>query len=345
MKIAAGAVERFARKPDPAAVAALVYGPDEGLVRETAEALVRSVVDDPRDPFRVAELSGAQLRDDPARLADEAAAIAFTGGRRVVRVRGAGDALADAVAAVLDAPLGDALIVLEAGELGPRSRLRLLCEGAGNAAALACYGDDPDRLGALVESVLGAAGVRLTGDARQALLGRLGGDRSATRGELEKLALYAGAGGTVDADDVLAVVGDGAEATLDDLVYALGDGDVAALHRALDRTFAEGTSPIGVLRAAIRHFLRLHQAGAAVRAGAAPDQVLGRLRPPVFYKLRPRFRAQMERWPAAWIEAALDRLLAAEIDCKTTGMPDRAVTARVLLELTRGAARGRARRR
>ena len=52
------------------------------------------VCPDLRDPFRVAELTAAALAADPARLADEAAQISLMGGRRVVRVREAGDALA-----------------------------------------------------------------------------------------------------------------------------------------------------------------------------------------------------------------------------------------------------------
>ena len=53
-----------------------------------------TVCPDLQDPFRVADLSAATLAADPARLADEAAQISLMGGRRVVRVRDAGDALA-----------------------------------------------------------------------------------------------------------------------------------------------------------------------------------------------------------------------------------------------------------
>ena len=74
MKLSAANVEGFIRAPDPAVRAMLLYGPDGGLVRERADALARQVVDDLGDPFRVAELGPAQLKADPARLADEAAA-------------------------------------------------------------------------------------------------------------------------------------------------------------------------------------------------------------------------------------------------------------------------------
>ena len=91
MKVAAGQVEGFLRRLDPQIRAVLLFGPDAGLVRERADTLARAVCPDLRDPFRVAELTAATLVADPARLADEAAQISLMAGRRVVRLRDAGD--------------------------------------------------------------------------------------------------------------------------------------------------------------------------------------------------------------------------------------------------------------
>ncbi len=94
MKIAPRDADAFLRSPDPAARAVLVYGPDAGLVSERVEALVKGVAGDLSDPFRVADFSAKELIDDPARLADEAAALSLTGGRRAVRLRQGDDNLA-----------------------------------------------------------------------------------------------------------------------------------------------------------------------------------------------------------------------------------------------------------
>ena len=80
---------RVRRQPPKKLTAALVFGPDQGLVRERADALAKTVVPDLNDPFRVAEIEKRRAGTDPARLFDEAAAISMIGGRRVVRVRGA----------------------------------------------------------------------------------------------------------------------------------------------------------------------------------------------------------------------------------------------------------------
>src|SRR6185437_14009910 len=109
MKIT-GRADAFVAKPDPALCAILIYGPDAGLVRERLNALTKSVAGAVDDPFRVVEFSADALRDDPARLSDEAAALSFTGGRRVVRVRDASDTVAEVFSDFVDDPKGEALI-------------------------------------------------------------------------------------------------------------------------------------------------------------------------------------------------------------------------------------------
>ena len=125
MKLQARAIDGFLRSPDPKIRAVLLYGPDTGLVRDRAMALGRTVVADLSDPFRVTEMLGRAVADDPARLADEAAALSFTGGRRLIRVREAEDNVTAAFTAFLaDRTPGDSLVIVESGDLGNRSKLR-----------------------------------------------------------------------------------------------------------------------------------------------------------------------------------------------------------------------------
>ncbi|HLI10198.1 MAG TPA: DNA polymerase III subunit delta [Alphaproteobacteria bacterium] len=340
MKVPPARVESFLAKPDPLARAVLVYGPDAGLVRERAERLCRSVVADLNDPFRVAELSPAALREAPSRLSDEAAQIAMTGGRRVIRLREAGDAAAEILDAFLDAPAGDALIVIEAGDLPPRSKLRALCEAAENAAAVPCYGDSSESLESVIHAHLRGAGLRIAPDALDYLTQNLGSDRMITRRELEKLILYVGAGaGEIRLEDVEACIGDSAAHSVDDAVIAAADGDPKGVVVALARAFLEGETAVGVVRTAQRYFQRLHLVAGQIAAGAPVERVVDGLRPKLFWKLRARFIAQLRQWPAPRLAQALERLTMAEIACKSTGMPGEALVTRCLLELAGAAGR------
>lgn len=333
MKVAPSAVASLLREPDPDIGAVLIYGPDEGLVRERSDQLARAVVGDLADPFRYAELAPAALRDEPALLWDEAAALSLTGGRRVVRIRGATDAVADTMASFVGDEDGGALVIVEAGDLAPRSRLRRAFEQAGTAGCIACYGDEGRVLDDVIRDTLARHGVVADPDATRYLRENLGGDRMISRSELEKLALYAGDNGRVTLEDASACVGDSAAMTLDDIAFAAASGDQATLSRAIDRACQEGTSPVAILRVVCRHFQRLQLAAARAAAGESFDSAMKSLRPPVFFKRAGEFRAQLGRWPAADLAHALEVLTEAEIACKTTGTPAEAVCGRALMRL------------
>ncbi|MBI1207612.1 MAG: DNA polymerase III subunit delta [Azospirillum sp.] len=345
MKLQPRAIESFLRKPDPRVRAILVFGGDVGLVRERAERLGRGVCQDLADPFRVAELTPENLSADPARLYDEAAALALTGGRRLIRVRDGGDGMAGVFERFCrEPPPGDALVVVEGGDLPSRSRLRLVFEAAECAAALPCYTEGEDGLGPIVVGLAEAQGLNLDVDAQAYLAANLVGDRQVAHREIEKLALYMGSTRRVTLEDVEACIGDSSALATDDPVWAAASGDPAALDRALGRLFGEGVAAVAILRAAQRHFQRLHLAAAAVAGGASPESAVAALKPPIFYKRRGDFAAQLRLWTAAELDPALERLTQAEADCKRTGMPDQTVCGRVLIQLAAFAA-GRRRRR
>lgn len=339
MKIAPQRTDDFIRMPDKSVRAVLVYGPDLGLVRERVSALVRGALGGEEDPFRLSELNGNALKDDAARLRDEASAVPFGGGRRVVRVRDARDDSADAISRLLDSDGADALVVVEGGDLPKRSPLRRLFEAAANGASIACYPDEGVVLDGVIRDSLDSEAIRVSPAARAMLHERLGADRLVSRAELQKLALYVGPGATIGEADVEAVVGDANEASIDDVSFAALSGSQAELDSALARAYADGLVPVVMLRAAMRHVERLMFVASQMEAGGSADQAVAALRPPVFFKRVRAFADQVRKWRRDELGRALARLMEAELRCKTTGLPAEAICNRALMEIAQAAAR------
>jgi DNA polymerase III subunit delta len=330
VRLAAARVAGFLQRPDPDIRAVLLYGPDAGLVRERADMLARTICPDLTDPFRVAELSGAAVAADPARLADEAAQLSLTGGRRVVRVRAAADAQARIFGGFLTETPGEALVVVEAAELTTNSALRRAFEGAPRGAAIGCYPDTPRDRAQVIRESLAAHRVTASREAVQYLVDHLGEDRLVTRSELDKLALYTGDGGRVELGDAILSVSDSAALELDDAVMAAAEGDMPRLDRVFDRVFQEGESPVTVVRAMLRHLHRLHLMAARVAAGTSIEEVMRNARPPIFFKHQDGMRRQLAAWREPALRAALGRLAEAEILIKTTGLPGETLCRQVL---------------
>ncbi|HLY06278.1 MAG TPA: DNA polymerase III subunit delta [Rhizomicrobium sp.] len=314
-------------------VAVLVYGPDQGLVTERAERLIRTVVPDIRDPFRVSEIEGASLLEDKARLGAEAAALSFSGGRRVVRVRSAGNPVGPIFESYLDQPTGDALIVTEGGDLAKNSSLRQAFEEAQNAAAIPCYPDTPDSVAQLFEHALREQRIQVSPDAVMEAVPLLGGDRGTIRRQIEKLVLYANEAGRVEVSDIRAIIGDESEARIEEACDAAGEGDPRNLDKALERLWSAGVSPVAVLRLAIGHFQRIALLMAATAGGESVEAAAKRLRPPIHFTRMASLRNQLRLWNMDKLGEALDRLLQTEGLCKSTAVPAEAACGEALFQV------------
>ncbi len=349
MKLAGAAADRFARAPDPGVRAVLLHGPDRGLVRERAASIAGAWTPDPGDPFAVTTLTDSDIKADPARIADEAAALSLTGGARLLRIRLDGDnAPVAAFIAALDsgAAAAEAKILVETGELTPRSKLRTAFDKAKIAAGIGCYPDAPAALLSIAETMLAGEGLTLERDAHARLGDMLPADRGFARAEIEKLILYKGpktarAAGddTVSLADLEASLSAGGSGDLDSLTDAAATGAAAGADAALRRALDSGESPVRIVRVLAQHLSRLREARALLDGGAGADAAMGALRPPVFVMRKRAFAAALSRWSARALDSALREALDVEVKLKGSGAPSAAVIGRFVLGLARHSAR------
>jgi DNA polymerase-3 subunit delta len=329
--------DAFVARPDPARPVILVFGPDAGLVRERADLLIRAAVDDPADPFLLARIEGDELAANSMRLVEEAQTIPMFGGRRAVSVRAGGRSnIAPAVQAVLALPAIECRIVIEAGNLGKTSPLRALCERAKNAAAVICYADDEKGLARLVDRELRAAKLGIADDARAMLLPLLGGDRQASRSELNKLILYAHGKGRIETGDVAAVVANASALAVDAVIDAALAGRFADLETEFGKLVAAGT-PTAVFWAGQRQLSDLHKLRLAVDDGATIDAVVGAARPPVYFQRRPRVIAALRIWSSARLADAIVQFGKAALDVRVRADLAEPIAQRALMALASAA--------
>ncbi len=344
MKLSYRDIPAQVKKLSPQYQAVLVFGPDEGLVRERATLIARQVVEDLQDPFLIANIDPEQLKSEPGILGDEAAAISMMGGRRVIRVEGAAENTTKAAQLFLENPIGDGLIVITAGNLRPTSGLRKLFEKAKNAAAIPCYEDNQAALDTLIHEVMRENGLTIDSDAASFLQMNLGSDRLVSRSELNKLAIYMGppdkrASHMVTMDDVTACVGDSGALSIDMITNATISGDLRRLDDSLFKAFNRGENAIAVLRSLLRKIQRMHLARGYMDQGLSADQAMGKLIPKVFAMEARSFKADLSKWTTTRLASAMAITSDAEKDCKTTGMPVEAICARACLRIANAAKR------
>jgi DNA polymerase-3 subunit delta len=332
-------IDAYLARPDPGRPIILLYGPDAGLVRERADALLASAVDDPNDPFSLVKLDGDELSAEPSRLVDEAMTVPLFGGRRAIRVRAGSRSFASGVDTLADTPLKDCRIVIEAGELRPESPLRKACERAKTAVAIGCYPDGERELSKLIDDELKIADLRMAQDARATLTALLGGDRQASRNELRKLTLYAHGKGEVTLDDVMAVVADASELKLDPIVDGAFAGKPDLVETEFAKAMVAGTYPGVIISAAQRQAAWLHKSALAVAEGTPLSTVLDGGFPRLHFSRKGAVETALHHFNAARLAAIIDQLGTVALDMRKQPAIAAAIAQRALLSIAANARR------
>lgn len=297
----------------------LFHGPDEAGSRALARAVGAAAG---KGAERV-DLSGSDLRGDPARLADEAAAISLFGGPRYVVVEGAGDESLAAVEALLEAQAAGNPVALVAGALKPASKLLKLAIASPHALAFASYVPDARDAGRLVVDMARERGLELRADTARLIADRAAGNRAVVGQELDKLALYLDAAPDRPArldEDALAAVGAASEeGDLSRLVDSVALGKPGALRAELVRLASEGIEGVTLLKAVSRRMILLSGLRAEVERGSSVAAVMAAKGKAIFWKEQDAVAAQLSRWRSDLLAKSMGRLLEAERQAKASG--------------------------
>jgi DNA polymerase-3 subunit delta len=319
----------------------LLYGPDDSGSRGLATILAQAMG---AESERV-DLAGADLKNDPARLADEAASMSLFGGARHILVEANGDEIVAAVEALIEAPAAGNPVVIVAGALRPASRLLKLALAEPTALAFASYipeGRDADRL---VLDLARQVGLAMRPDVAGRVAVATGGNRAVIERELEKFATYLDAAPDrpqpIDHDvvDRLGAASEGGD--LSRLVDSVAGGDAQLLQAELLRLASEGIEGIPLIRAMLRRMLLLARLRAEVDRGLSVDAVMASQGKSLFWKEKPAVAQQLGRWRSDMLAKAATRLVQAERDVKTSGALGPVAVDEELFAICRQAARMR----
>ncbi|WP_339947076.1 hypothetical protein [uncultured Albimonas sp.] len=334
MKVPAARVRAYADRPDSRATGLLIFGDDALEVDQLRLRLSQAVLKAAGEGAEITRMTADEARRYPASLTDALRAGGLFGGQPVVLVEGAADGSAEAMRIACEGLQSDTgRLIVTAGRLNARSKLRKLFEDAPNLAALAVYPRalDAEGIAALLTDV---GNPPLSPAAMDALVAFAAiAEAAEVRGVISTLALYAiKAPVPLEAAEVQALLPAAVEGDAD----AVADATVArrpveAL-AAYARVAGKGGGPGGVAMALGRAFRQLH---ALAAAPDGPEAALARMRPPIFGPRRDALARASRQWKGVALERALEHILDSELSLRATNeIPERALVERLVVRLS-----------
>ena len=299
----------------------LLHGRDEAASRDMARQIARQF-DAADNPLAQTLIAAATLKDDPSALAAATAEVSLFGDRTMVRVDDAGDEVLDAVTLLLNAEVAGNPVLIVAGELKKGSKLQSLAESSPVTLSVINYAAEGRDWDTVADAAAAEFGLRLARGVARSLATATGGDRGVLRAELQKFALYLDASpdapATLEPAALAAIGADLGDSDINALVEAVSAGRPDIADQQMARLSEANIPGIVMLRGIARRFWLLLELRLAVEGGLSPQSAVDGARPPVFWKAKPAITSQLGRTRVPQIRNALDRLLGAEREIKTS---------------------------
>lgn len=321
---------------------AFFCGPDEAGASAAAAKLVELL----KEAGERIDITGADLRGDPARLGDEARSGSLFGGTQHIWVRATGDEAHDAVKSfcdVIDAGEADGAspIMIVATSATDKSRTAKLLESRPDGLVAMFYPPDLRTVSEEVRRMADAAGVKLGGGLAEQIARATNLDVRLAQSEVTKLALYLDAAphSPRNADEVaLEAIGAKTEEDgLMPLVNAVLSGEVRKLPGELRRLRELSLNPVGIALALERRAAQLAQLTARLGLGRDVDQFLTAEQQArrIFSRDRRDLAKQMRQWNAAKLERLVQRLTSLHQNLLANSQSADLLLAQELAEITR----------
>ena len=287
-------------------------GPDESA----ASAAARTIAERLADAGERVEMSGADLRRDPVRLADEARSSSLFGDARHILVRATGEEAHDALKIHFEADGEACPVLVVATSATDKSRSAKLVAGAKGTLVAMFYPPNLADMASTVRDLADKAGLRLGGDLAQRIARASGLDRRLAEAEVDKLALYLDAAPdspkTADLEAWDAIGASSEEDGFMPLINAALGGHAKRLPGELARLHTLALNPVGVALAFERRAAQLAQLAARMRPGEDLGSFIESQKRArrIFFKEERDLTEQLRIWRGRRLDRLVSRLTA-----------------------------------
>ena len=316
----------------------LIYGPNEGLVRETIDKLYNSFSENSEGEKIF--ITGRQLDEDIALLQNEMNSISMFSHKKFIVLDSLKDKHSVLIEDCLKGNYENIFLIIKSDNLNKNSKIRKIYELSKKHYALACYDDDIKVLSSLLDKFQKEHNVTFDNDVKSFFLNNLSNDRMVIKNELEKILLsLSEEDRKVDIEKIRYILHDSAHTDFQQINNSILFGKIEKGSKSLEKLFNLGTNPVAILRSFNNYVIRIRQTQVELSKGKQFDEAIKVLRPPVFWKEKSDFKRHCYMWPANVIENIINEVLSSEIKCMSNNIIAKEQCEKTLFEVSSTAKR------
>ena len=297
-------------KIEDSAVFYLVYGNNEGLKTECINKILS------KNDIKVFRYDEKQIRDEIETFYENILSNSLFESSKTIIINRASDKIFETIKDLVDRNLNNIRIIINAGILDTRSKLRSLFEKNKDLICIPTYPDNNNTLSKLAAVFLRKEKISISQQNINLIIEKCGGDRNNLKNELNKIKDYSVEKKQITSEQILKLVNLSENYASSELIDNCLAKNINKTINILSENNYNNDECIIILRTFLSKAKRILKLAIEFEKNKDINKTINAAKPPIFWKDKDIIKIQLDKWKPTKIKELISSINDIELDIK-----------------------------
>ncbi len=288
----------------------LLYGKNEGLKSECIDQIIN------KGDGKIFSYDEKQIKNEIDTFYENILSGSLFERSKIIIINRASDKICEIILDLIDRDITNIKVIINAGILETRSKLRSLFEKNKSLICIPTYPDNNETLSKLTASFFKKENISISQQNINLIIEKCHGDRNNLNNELNKIKSYAKDKNKVSSEEILKLINLSENYELSELINNCLAKNKSRTINILNENNYNAEDNIIILRTFLSKAKRIHKLAIQLDQNKDIGKTINSAKPPIFWKEKEIVKKQLEKWKPNKIEDLIKDLNDIELKVK-----------------------------
>ena len=288
----------------------LLYGKNEGLKTECVNEILK------RNNVKVFNYDENQIKDQTESFYENLLSGSLFENTKIILINRASDKIYNIVQDLIERNITDAKIIINAGVLETRSKLRSLFEKKKDLICIPTYPDNNDTLARLAGAIFRKENILISQQNINLIVEKCNGDRNNLKIEVEKIKNFTKDKKKISTEEILKIINLSENYELSELIDSSLAKNKNKIINILNENNYNAEDCIVILRTFLSKAKRIHKLAIQLEKNHDINKTINSAKPPIFWKDKEIVKVQLKKWEPKKIKKLINKINDVELKIK-----------------------------
>ena len=288
----------------------LLYGKNEGLKTECINEILK------RNDGKVFNYDENQIKDQTESFYENLLSGSLFESTKNILINRASDKIYNIVLDLIERNITNAKIIINAGVLETRSKLRSLFEKNKDLICIPTYPDNSNTLAKLAANIFREENIAISQQNINLIVEKCNGDRKNLKTEIEKIKIFGKDKKRVSTGEILKLINLSENYELSELVNNSLAKNKNKIISILNENNYNAEDCIIILRTFLSKAKRIHKLAIELEKNHDINKTINSAKPAIFWKDKEIVKVQLKKWKSKRIKVLINKINNIELEIK-----------------------------